>query len=132
MGDTIDYVNYSSLPPWPDANGNGDYLQLIDPSLNNNNPASWIAISNKITSDVQPASEQDLLIYPNPAKNIVKIKMAGAMKTIQLYNIEGEMVKSVNPGSSEYDLDISSYSSGMYYIRVFSASEWLVRKLIIQ
>jgi len=132
LGDTIDYVNYSSLPPWPDANGNGDYLQLIDPSLNNNNPASWIAISNKITSDVQPASEQDLLIYPNPAKNIVKIKMAGAMNTIQLYNIEGEMVKSVNPGSSEYDLDISSYSSGMYYIRVFSASEWLVRKLIIQ
>jgi hypothetical protein len=132
FGDTIDYVNYSSLPPWPDANGNGDYLQLSDPAKDNNDPANWVATSNSIVYDIQLPSDESLIIYPNPAKYQVHIKMTSAIKTIQLFNVEGKILRSVNPGSNEYDLDISDFSTGMYFIRVVSARDCLFRKLMIQ
>ncbi len=133
-GDTIDYVNYSSLPPWPDANGNGKYLQLTDPNKDNNDPANWIATSDIILSIVQPASDGNLDIYPNPAKDLVHIKMPNSVQAIQLYNNEGKLLLSVKPGNYEYEyeLNLTSFSAGIYYIRVISANDSLVRKLIIQ
>jgi hypothetical protein len=130
-GDTINYVNYSSLPPWPDANGNGEYLQVIDPSKNNNDPSNWTATSSIIDTDTQLKADGELEVFPNPAKYWVRLKMPDEIMTIQLLNIAGNMLISVNPRSNEYTLDISAFSTGIYYIRVISATDCLVKKLII-
>lgn len=37
----VDSVTYSSSEPWPNANGTGHSLELISPTLDNNNPANW-------------------------------------------------------------------------------------------
>ena len=132
FGDTIDYVNYSSLPPWPDANGNGKYLQVIDPSRDNNDPSNWTATGKIIDSDPELTDYDGLAMFPNPATELVHFSMPVAIKIIQLFNIEGKMLISVNPGRNEYDLDISAFSAGIYYIRIISATDCQVKKLIIQ
>ena len=41
FGNVIDNVYYYDSSPWPDADGNGYYLQLTDPALDNNVAESW-------------------------------------------------------------------------------------------
>ena len=50
FGNVIDFVEYSDLPPWPDARFNGYYLKLVDPLSDNNIAANWIASTSAFVS----------------------------------------------------------------------------------
>ncbi|NHC24436.1 hypothetical protein G6553_14795, partial [Nocardioides sp. IC4_145] len=46
-GTTIDTVTYATDDPWPvRADGTGPSLELIDPTLDNNDPLNWAAATN--------------------------------------------------------------------------------------
>lgn len=78
LGDTvIDEVTYSSQWPWPQAaDGSGASLQLIDPALPHNSPASWAAIEpasggqsdwrQVMVSGTANATNANLLLYHSP------------------------------------------------------------------
>ena len=46
FGNVIDSVTYSDSSPWPNADGNGYYLELIDPHSDNSIAANWTASTN--------------------------------------------------------------------------------------
>ena len=50
FGNVIDSVRYSDQPPWPDADGNGYYLDLTDPLSDNSLAANWTVSTNIIVS----------------------------------------------------------------------------------
>ncbi len=50
FGNVIDIVEYSDLPPWPDASFNGYYLKLVDPLSDNNIATNWIASTSDLVS----------------------------------------------------------------------------------
>jgi hypothetical protein len=49
FGNIIDNVNYSDSLPWPDADGNGYYLELPDINLDNSLASSWKASKATLT-----------------------------------------------------------------------------------
>ncbi|RZK64107.1 MAG: lamin tail domain-containing protein, partial [Pedobacter sp.] len=58
LGNTIDNVTYGSVSPWPiEANGQGYYLKLIAPDLDNTLPASWESVSLIATSAKMSSSK---------------------------------------------------------------------------
>jgi len=66
-------------------------------------------------------------IYPNPTKdylNIVFNKNVSGLKTIEMVNITGETVYNKNIGSLSgilnYEIDISEYNSGVYFVIIRS------------
>lgn len=51
LGDTIDFVNYLDEAPWPaEADGDGPSIELIDPTLDNNDGANWFANTEAFNS----------------------------------------------------------------------------------
>jgi len=42
----VDEVRYDSEPPWPNADGSGSSLQLVDPTQDNNRVANWAAAAS--------------------------------------------------------------------------------------
>ncbi|MBR7023516.1 MAG: T9SS type A sorting domain-containing protein [Bacteroidales bacterium] len=59
---------------------------------------------------------ESLKVYPVPATSFVTIEVEG-MKTINVYNALGQLVKSVSVnGTSEIKLDISGWVAGMYFV----------------
>jgi sialidase-1 len=59
---------------------------------------------------------ESLKVYPVPASSFVTIEAKG-MKTINVYNAFGQLVKSVSVnGTSEIKLDISEWVAGMYFV----------------
>lgn len=144
-GNTIDYVSFGSILPWPtEANGLGSYLKLISSDLNNELPESWEAASistasafakaktaksdeRKITSDLVPASGQEIKIYPVPMKNILFINI-NEESVISIYNTAGQMVKTKKLSAGKDSIDVSGLSQGGYLVKIQGEKESKVFK----
>ena len=66
--------------------------------------------------------EDKFEVYPNPASttHIVKIKNTTEINTVEILNLNGQLVKTVvaNPNSNEIDIEVSDLNSGLYLVRV--------------
>ena len=80
----------------------------------------WLTDGNDTFDPTGVAENQiqteSLKVYPVPASSFVTIEAEG-MKTINVYNAFGQLVKSVSVnGTSEIKLDISEWVAGMYFV----------------
>ena len=63
-------------------------------------------------------SENLVEIYPNPVSNVLKIKNAAVGQVASIYNITGALIQEVNITSTNTQVDISEFNSGIYVIKV--------------
>ena len=76
------------------------------------------------------STNNSLQIYPNPAKDILRLKSKSALiKTIEIYNVLGQKVYQSN---YKENIDISNLSSGLYIIKAIGNNSIALEKLIIQ
>jgi hypothetical protein len=73
-----------------------------------------------------------LNIYPNPANEILNIESNTESKIgfIELFNIQGTIVKSVYIGVKKTSINISGLPDGLYIIRVQNENGVTQKKLI--
>jgi uncharacterized repeat protein (TIGR01451 family) len=74
--------------------------------------------------------DQSIIMYPNPATNIVNIDCSSTIKTIELYDIQGRILHVIMADSNSMKIDISDKSTGIYFVRVTSENGAKVQKLI--
>jgi len=129
-GNVIDEVHYSDTIPWPDADGNGKYLKLNDPDLDNNTPANWTATDNILVSDRSVRSDDELILYPNPVIDLLRVTAPAAIKTISLYSIQGQLLSEVFVNSRSYESDIHFLTSGIYIIKIRTSDNEYTRKIV--
>ena len=130
FGNIIDNVQYSNMLPWPNADGNGSYLELTDPSLDNNIASNWIASSNAIVSVEDVKTEQELNLYPSPVKDVLTIESSGRMNILQLFDSQGRLLRNFNVNSGTFSIDMTSYTPGLYILKVISYERNYMRKVI--
>jgi len=130
FGNIIDNVSYQDTVPWPEADGNGYYLKLIDTGLDNNDPSSWIASNDVVTSSEYPDPLAEVLVYPNPVSEILFIDAGFEMKTIILADLYGRPVKIIRLNDLNCYIDMSSLSEGIYFLRIESVNKVIIRKII--
>lgn len=131
MGNIIDTVEYFDKSPWPDADGNGSYLELISTSLDNNIASSWIATDGGTLSNSSFSQSKNVSIFPNPVTDFVTVHTTSKeMQKIQIYDSVGTLVYSTNTISDHHNIDFKSYSKGVYIITVSGEKESVVKKII--
>jgi len=72
-------------------------------------------------ANVDDISEQQnvISVYPNPVKNIINIKKKSSdILSYIIYNIFGKVVLKGNIKSSDYQIDISELSQGLYFLSI--------------
>jgi hypothetical protein len=86
------------------------------------------------------ASNQEMLLFPNPAKEMVTIQVPSASKeagTISLLTLQGELIRSIRNSERKagaqqsVQLNLSGLAKGMYLIKYQSQSRSMTQKLII-
>ena len=85
-------------------------------------------------NEINHQSEQ-ILVYPNPATNKVTIKHNDIFKngTVEIYNLLGKTIfieKLFN--ESEIEINISNFSPGIYFVKLFDGEKSYCRKMIIE
>lgn len=70
------------------------------------------------------ASANDIAVYPNPAQNVLNIKNTRAenIQSIQIHNVLGQLIYGKNVNERELSVDVSSFETGKYFIRIETQS----------
>ena len=124
-------VNYTHVPlvggedfeitVGPDDYANGAHFQYgfsvtgvnADPA---NEAALGFAKIGAATASVKDFTKSKVVMYPNPASNILNITAENTIDTIEVYNLLGQMVLSAKPGQDQAALNVSSLNSGVYIV----------------
>jgi hypothetical protein len=129
FGNVVDEVSYSILSPWPNANGNGKFLELIDPLSDNNTGSNWMAITGTVESENEKVYD-NIRVYPSVVKDDFVIEWSENAYILQIYDTRGSLLKTTNVDSGYFTVSISPYPAGTYLIRLISPKLTVVRKII--
>ncbi|MCT4622104.1 MAG: T9SS type A sorting domain-containing protein, partial [Schleiferiaceae bacterium] len=75
---------------------------------------------------MEEIQETDLVIYPNPASDRIRIHGIGEDATVCVLNLKGQLVRCSEIGSEE-TLDVSELSNGIYLLIIEekNSTQWL-------
>ena len=68
-------------------------------------------------------------VWPNPTTGLVNISSTEPVKTVEVYNVQGALVKSV---SGESTLDLRNQPVGVYMVRVTTESTTSVQRVVLR
>jgi hypothetical protein len=68
-------------------------------------------------------------IFPNPIVDILTIETP-YKATIEILNIEGQIIKTINTAEKKTSIDVSNLSSGVYIIKAKTEKGVAVKKFI--
>ena len=76
--------------------------------------------------------EFSLTMYPNPVKNVLNLNIIGAEDLLQIsvFNSAGMLIKTVTVENGNYKLNTGDYPGGIYYLRVHSGNNEIMKKFI--
>lgn len=131
FGNIIDDVNYADSSPWPaEADGNGYYLQLSDVNSDNGLAASWVATNLSLTKNEEVDYNDQLALYPIPARDNVHIVGNDVNIThYEIVDLTGRMLKSDAPQNNT--INVSELASNIYIVKLYTDSgKCFVRRMI--
>jgi len=80
--------------------------------------------------------EAGLMVSPNPATGPVRISFTDAkgLQDIRVTNVTGQTIARVpaDAGITNYNIDMSAFSKGLYLIQCNFAAGTVTRKIIVQ
>ncbi|MCK5857215.1 MAG: T9SS type A sorting domain-containing protein [Bacteroidales bacterium] len=75
--------------------------------------------------------DKDVLLYPNPAYSKIYINSSdNKIQSLEIFDITAKKLIHLESISQAYGIDISSLSTGMYFIRIKIDNQFIVKKFI--
>ncbi len=75
-----------------------------------------------------------VILYPNPSKDVITINYLPFKNdgTLSVYDVYGKIVysKNYNHNSTSESIDISAFESGIYFLKIGSPNETVIKKLV--
>lgn len=111
----------------------GDIISGVADIYFDFNPA---IITNTVNTEVveslsvDEVSAETIKLYPNPARNTIHITSNQVIEAITVIDINGRELQSLEISTSDYSLDISNLSKGVYFIELLSGEPKVTKKFI--
>ncbi|WP_430908068.1 LamG-like jellyroll fold domain-containing protein [Maribacter sp. 2-571] len=81
-------------------------------------------------------SRTGITLYPNPAKEMVRIQLDGGSSSlfteIKVYNMIGQELHRAKGVDGSYDLNVAKYPSGMYFVRILQGDTESLKKFVVE
>lgn len=80
------------------------------------------------------ATENAVMVYPNPVSDIIHIETLYSVDHIGLFNISGNKIREyhINHSDSTIQIHVDDLVEGIYFVRIHTNNKVITRKLIIQ
>lgn len=93
--------------------------------------------SLNLTTDIQQVlSSNGIMLYPNPAKSYVNVKLEQGMfvnPSVEIYNLLGEMFAiDIRVNDDVIQLNTTTLSTGMYFVRITGMGNTYTARMIIE
>jgi uncharacterized repeat protein (TIGR03803 family) len=110
------------------ATANGSYAVVVTMNGNGCSDTSSCVIINKIGID-EIVTNNQFTIYPNPSKDYITI-IVPEKATIEILNIQGLIIKTINNNDIKTKIDIRNLVSGVYILRAKTNNEIVTKSFI--
>ncbi|MBK6951319.1 MAG: DUF4465 domain-containing protein [Crocinitomicaceae bacterium] len=94
-----------------------------------NNPAYFAAENFEVSLGVEENEISELEVYPNPTTGLVKIQTQ-FNEQISIYDAAGKLIFSEIVSTSSFEIDLSDFENGLYFITAVSADAFRSAKVI--
>ena len=100
---------------------------------NSNNDGACTNVSLQVIGLKETKEEINLVLFPNPATNLVSIKTDAFIGRISIQDIAGRNIeqKEIND-EKKCEINISNFAPGIYFIEIETSKGIVVRKIIKQ
>lgn len=92
--------------------------------------ADNIYFSNGITAGREEFAKAQMLMYPNPASDLITLEAGDAIQKVAIYNVLGQQVLETSPNANAATLNVSELQSGVYMINTTVNGAQSSRKFI--
>lgn len=99
-------------------------------SLSKANTVS-LSVAKNENSGSSNAPNELVKLYPNPAKNTVILSSEATMTSLRFFNLAGRLQETKKIYDKIYQLDVSKYPVGLYYVVIEIGGRAFASKLII-
>lgn len=66
-------------------------------------------------------------VFPNPTQDLIQLKSDIIPSTIELIDIQGQLIKTIQPNREQSEMNVSELSEGAYYL-IFRYEDGVVKK----
>jgi Secretion system C-terminal sorting domain len=80
-------------------------------------------------------TDKTITIFPNPAKNVIHIQLSTPSVNsfnMAIYNLQGQLVKTINKRETSEIYNISDLNEGVYFAQIIAGSVTKTIKLVIE
>lgn len=78
----------------------------------------WAASVNCSVMSTSKFDQLPFRYYPNPAQNAININSQNTIDTVEIYNMLGQLIQTVEPKSIQTIIDVSDLAVGQYLMKV--------------
>jgi len=129
------YITYSDsqeglnqlIPSMPLISGTTYYGVLIGA---NGCPSFPFAVTVDVQLSNNDFEKANLSYYPNPVTDILNINYSENIIQVFIFNLSGQMIKSLNTNSNHIEIDMSDLSSGIYFVQLKTSNKEQFVKII--
>lgn len=85
------------------------------------------------SSDIENITVENYThIFPNPAAEKVSIQCSFKIKSIEVFNEQGQKLNEKKINAYNTTLDVSSYAKGSYIIKINTKSGYTTKKIVVK
>lgn len=103
-----------------------DTLSTPQATLATNDTCNTITSIEKVT-----INKSGLNLYPNPASTILQINVKEPIDEIQIFDMKGALVKTIQPRSIIATINVSDLNDGIYFLKVLTTEGMESEKFMI-
>lgn len=86
------------------------------------------------SADIESPNKYDIRVNvsPIPATDKVTFSSYETINTIEIYSLNGGLVKKVNANAQDVDVVVSGFGSGMYIAKVYTTGGMATKKIVVR
>lgn len=121
----VDEVDFVSGTP----TANAEVSSLVFDNLSVKATATEALLNTAEIAGIEAAFS----VYPNPAKDVITVTSLDVLTSVEFFDINGRVVKSVSSSQiNDNTINISDLSAGVYMIKLTSGKDTETKKLIVE
>jgi len=91
-----------------------------------------IYVDNCTATDEAGADGSSILVYPNPATDVINIQADDDISSVRLINHFGQVMKTSGVHAAEHQLAVTGLASGMYILIIDTSQGMVTRRILVQ
>ncbi len=86
-------------------------------------------LRSTLTDESSLLTQEEISIYPSPVQNRLYLKSSDKMSYVEMYSINGVLCYKKEIEENYMDIDMSTYPSGFYILKINAGNKLVIRKI---